>query len=284
MKKLLTPAVLILLSLALAACGSQEVTEPETEDAAAVQQAEAAAPPTESEPVRPAELPQALVGSWQIDQERSLWAAAASLEIEAGGAVSFFLGGGADGEGRIVMEDGQAVAYTVSYLEGVEDSFTLTPEEYQDAPCVKMDYHGEVLYWKAATGQEDTAAAPASLTVDDGFPLCLEAIRQNVQLGTSAAFFSAVEQAAALMDWAQTSSMSAAQVETAFAASFAPWDSQSKATFLMQLELVDGAYQQLLTAGQEELLASAGVEDCGYPWPSGDMERVEALMIAAGLR
>lgn len=278
MKKLFTVMLVLVLALSLTACGGKDAAD-ETEDTEEIIEEETA----EEEEEQPEAMPQALVGSWQLDQERSSGPASASLEIKESGAVSFFLGGGVDGEGQITMEEGKAVAHTASYMEGVEYSFVLTPEEDGGAPCVKMELEGDIFYWTAASPAEQDEA-PAAAYVEEDFTACLDQIEKYVQLGTPAAFRSAVEQAAALMDWASTSNMTPSDVIAAFNAKFASLDNEGKSTFLMQLEQVDGAYEQLQTAGQEELLAEAGVKDCGYPWSGADFSGVEALMTAAGLR
>ena len=278
MKKLFTVMLVLVLALSLTACGGKDAAD-ETEDTEEIIEEETA----EEEEEQPEAMPQALVGSWQLDQERSSGPASASLEIKESGAVSFFLGGGVDGEGQITMEEGKAVAHTASYMEGVEYSFVLTPEEDGGEPCVKMELEGDIFYWTAAFPAEQDEV-PAAAYVEEDFTACLDQIEKYVQLGTPAAFRSAVEQAAALMDWASTSNMTPSDVIAAFNAKFASLDNEGKSTFLMQLEQVDGAYAQLQTPGQEELLAEAGVKNCGYPWDGADFSGIEALMTAAGHR
>lgn len=278
MKKLFTVMLVLLLALSLTACGGKDAAD-ETEDTEEIIEEETA----EEEEEQPEAMPQALVGSWQLDQERSSGPASASLEIKESGAVSFFLGGGVDGEGQITMEEGKAVAHTASYMEGVEYSFVLTPEEDGGEPCVKMELEGDIFYWTAAFPAEQDEV-PAAAYVEEDFTACLDQIEKYVQLGTPAAFRSAVEQAATLMDWASTSNMTPSDVIAAFNAKFASLDNEGKSTFLMQLEQVDGAYAQLQTPGQEELLAEAGVKNCGYPWDGADFSGIEALMTAAGHR
>ncbi|MBR5429569.1 MAG: hypothetical protein IK116_03470 [Firmicutes bacterium] len=279
MKKLWTLGVVIMLALALTACGhGGEPEETETEETAA----ETAV--TEEEPAaeEAAELPAELVGSWMLETDP-----AASLEIAADGAVSFFISGRGDGAGQIVMEDGKAVAHTASYLEGVEKSFTLTPDKDGDGPRVAMSFTdpaGETLLWVPATAAAAPEQAAATARVDQELLDCLVNVGQRVQVGSSSAHMSAVAQAAALMDWAAASAMSPAEVHSAFAAHFNTLDNNGKAAYLLQMELVDGAYQELLREGQEALLADAGVSGSGYPWDYRDMEPLEALMTAAGLR
>ncbi|MBR3392399.1 MAG: hypothetical protein IKG74_07060 [Firmicutes bacterium] len=280
MKKLFTVMLVLALALSLAACGGKDAAD-ETEPEEIIEDETA----EEEEEEQPAEMPQELVGSWQLDQERSSGPASASLEIVEDGSISFFLGGGYDGEGQITMEEGKAVAHTVSYLEGVEYSFVLTPEEYDGEPCVKMELEDGIFYWVASSPASQEDEIPGRpVYVEEDFTACLDDIGKYVQLGTPAAFRSAVEQAAYLMDWASTSSMTPSDVIAAFNAKFATLDNEGKSTFLMQLEQVDGAYKQLQTAGQEELLAEAGVRDCGYPWADADFSGIEALMTAAGHR
>ena len=50
------------------------------------------------------------------------------------------------------------------------------------------------------------------------------------------------------------------------------------------MELVDDAYQKLLTDEARELLDSIGCEDMEITWGSTPQEPVEAIMRAAGLR
>ena len=109
MKKLFTVMLVLALALSLAACGGKDAAD-ETEPEEIIEDETA----EEVEEEQPAEMPPELVGSWQPDPERGGLAAASSLEIGADGAVSFFLGGGYDGEGQITMEEGKAVAHTVS--------------------------------------------------------------------------------------------------------------------------------------------------------------------------
>ena len=53
---------------------------------------------------------------------------------------------------------------------------------------------------------------------------------------------------------------------------------------LKKLELVDDAYQKLLTDEARELLDSAGCEDVEITWGSDPVKPVEAIMQTAGLR
>ena len=282
MKKMLALLAVIVLLPAFSACHRGEVEEPAVEEEQTVQ-TDAGEKEEEQKPEEEQEaeaLPEAIIGSWQLEQGPL----SAELVVGADGAVSFFMGGGVDGAGEIKMENGKAVAHTKSYMEGVEYSFTLTPAEYKGEPAVEMGFNGEVYCWVKARPAEEEAALPAPAAVDEGFDRCLDNISAGVQPGTSAAFMHAVEQAAALMDWASATPMSDEDVAAAFAARLRSLDSRGMATFVAQLELVDGAYQQLLTSGQEDLLAAAGVTDCGYPWSAAATSEIEALMNEAGLR
>ena len=56
------------------------------------------------------------------------------------------------------------------------------------------------------------------------------------------------------------------------------------ADHLKKLELVDDAYQKLLTDEARELLDSAGCEDVEITWGNDPVEAIEAIMQAAGVR
>ncbi|MBR2782908.1 MAG: hypothetical protein IKD93_01760 [Firmicutes bacterium] len=281
MKKL-WPVILLLalaLTLGLAACRQQDEPEAEAEPAAeaAAEDKEEAAKEDEQQPEI---LPPELVGSWRLEGDP-----AASLEIAADGTVSFFMSSGHDGAGSITMEQGKAVAHTVSYLEGVAESFVLTPDKDGERVLIRMELEGRTELWQPASGAADPQQeAAATARVDEDFTRRLDEIRSRVQVGSAAAYMSAVAQAAALLDWAEGTEMGSADILTAFAAYFGGLDNQAKAALLLQLELVDGACGQLREDGQEELLSSAGVRESGYPWSDGAFAAADALMTAAGLR
>ena len=73
MKKLFTVMLVLALALSLAACGGKDAAD-ETEPEEIIEEETA-----EEEEEQPAEMPQELVGSWQLDQERSSGPASASL-------------------------------------------------------------------------------------------------------------------------------------------------------------------------------------------------------------
>ena len=108
----------------------------------------------------------------------------------------------------------------------------------------------------------------------------------KIQSGSAGSSLKAVGQAARLMDWATTDGADMPKDDiTGTAEGFMlPMSEEEKSLFLMQIQALDNAYQQLQMPGQEELLASAGVADCGYPWGEGANEVVETLMRALGQR
>ena len=89
----------------------------------------------------------------------------------------------------------------------------------------------------------------------------------KIQTGSAGSSLKAVAQAARLMDWATTDGADMPKEDiTGTAEGFMqPMSEDEKSLFLMQIQALDNAYQQLQMPGQEELLESAGVSDCGYP-------------------
>lgn len=108
----------------------------------------------------------------------------------------------------------------------------------------------------------------------------------KIQSGSAGSSLKAVAQAARLMDWATTDGADMPKEDiTGTAEGFMqPMSEDEKSLFLMQIQALDNAYQQLQMPGQEELLESAGVTDCGYPWDSAPNEVVETLLRALGQR
>ena len=108
----------------------------------------------------------------------------------------------------------------------------------------------------------------------------------NIQAGSAGSSLKAAAQAARLMDWATTDGADMPKEDiTATAEGFMqPMSADEKSLFIMQIQALDSAYQQLQMPGQEELLETAGVTDFGYPLGDGPNEVVETLMRALGQR
>lgn len=124
-------------------------------------------------------------------------------------------------------------------------------------------------------GSDTPVDAPSVLTL----PI-LDEIDQTVTIGTSGSSLSAVQAAVKLLDWGVNTGLGADEIGGAASA----WMETNGDDCLRKLELVDDAYQRLLTDEARELLDSAGCADAEITWGSEPVEAVEAIMQAAGLR
>ena len=108
-------------------------------------------------------------------------------------------------------------------------------------------------------------------------------IDRNVTVGTSGSSLLAVQAAAKLLDWGVNTGLDTDEIGTA-ASVWLSAKNDDRTECLQKLELVDEAYQKLLTDEARELLDSAGCENVEVTWGSDPVEPVEAIMQAAGLR
>ena len=127
-------------------------------------------------------------------------------------------------------------------------------------------------------GSDTSADAPTALTL----PI-LDEIDQTVTIGTSGSSLSAVQAAVKLLDWGVNTGLGADEIGDA-ASAWLDAKNDDLDDHLRKLELVDDAYQKLLTDEALELLDSAGCADTEITWGSDPVEAVEAIMQAAGLR
>ena len=102
-------------------------------------------------------------------------------------------------------------------------------------------------------------------------------------LGTSGSSLLATQAAVELLDWGINTGLGTDEIEDA-ASTWLAAKNNDLTDYLKKLELVDDAYQKLLTDKARELLDSAGCEDVVITWGSEPVEAVEAIMQAAGLR
>lgn len=137
------------------------------------------------------------------------------------------------------------------------------------------------------SGDAPQESSDAPDTPDDGqtvdLPI-LDEIDQNVQVGTSSSYMTAVQAAAKLLDWGVDTGLDPEEIRTAAAAWLGNMGNDDQTAFAEKLALVDNAYQSLLKDGAEDLLSSAGCTDTAYPWSTEPVESIEAIMDAAGLR
>ena len=93
----------------------------------------------------------------------------------------------------------------------------------------------------------------------------------------------AVQAAVKLLDWGVNTGLDTDEIGTA-ASVWLSAKNEGRTECLQKLELVDDAYQKLLTDEARELLDSAGCADVEITWGSEPVEPVEAIMRSAGLR
>ena len=128
----------------------------------------------------------------------------------------------------------------------------------------------------------DASDAPADVPPVLTLPI-LDEINRNVTIGTSGSSLLAVQAAVDLLDWGVNTGLGTDEIGDA-ASTWLAAKNNDLADCLKELELVDAAYQKLLTGEAQELLDSAGCADTEITWGSEPVEAVEAIMQAAGLR
>ncbi len=128
----------------------------------------------------------------------------------------------------------------------------------------------------------DAPDAPADVPPVLTLPI-LDEIERNVTTGTSGSSLLAVQAAVKLLDWGVNTGLGVDEISDA-ASTWLAARNNDLTDCLKKLELVDEAYRKLLTDEARELLDSAGCEDVEITWGSDQVEPVEAIMQAVGLR
>lgn len=126
------------------------------------------------------------------------------------------------------------------------------------------------------TPSDDSSAAELNSLLSD--------FGTHIQAGSAGSSLKAVQQAVRLMDWAAATSMTDGEIQSVVADYIAALDEEAREEYMMNIEALDYAYQQLLQPGQEELLDEAGCGDSNYPWGEEALPAVESLMSAFGRR
>ena len=140
----------------------------------------------------------------------------------------------------------------------------------------------ESIIWTAESDSSAVPDAPADVPSVLTLPI-LDEIDTNVTVGTSGSSLLAVQTAVKLLDWGVNTGLGADEISVA-ASTWLAAKNNDLTDYLKKLELVDDAYQKLLTGEARELLDSAGCEKVEITWGSDPVEPVEAIMQAAGLR
>lgn len=147
---------------------------------------------------------------------------------------------------------------------------------------------GERSIWTKETAvpddvsDSDTTVTEAPTVAALTLPI-LDDIDENVVPGISGSSLRAVQAAVRLLDWGVNTGLGADEIGEAAAAWFAA-KGDGQALCIEKLELVDDAYQKLLTDEADDLLDAAGCADIHRFWGSEPVESIEAIMQAAGLR
>lgn len=140
----------------------------------------------------------------------------------------------------------------------------------------------ESIIWTAESDNSAVPDAPADVPPVLTLPI-LDEIDAGVTIGTSGSSLLAVQAAAKLLDWGVNTGLDADEIGGA-ASTWLAAKSDDLTDCLKKLELVDDAYQKLLTDEARDLLDSAGCGEAEITWSSAPVESVEAIMQAAGLR
>ena len=112
----------------------------------------------------------------------------------------------------------------------------------------------------------------------------LDEINEITRVGTTGAFMTAVQAAAKLLDWASGTGLAPEEVKDATVLWLQNQGNDAQVAFREKMEQVDEAVKMLMEDGAEDLLASAGCENTGYPWSEYPMAMIQAIMEAVGVR
>ena len=128
----------------------------------------------------------------------------------------------------------------------------------------------------------DATDAPADVPPVLMIPI-LDEIDANVTIGTSGSSLLAVQAAVKLLDWGVNTGLDSDEISDAVSTWLAAKNAELTEC-LKKLELVDNAYQKLLTDEARKLLDSAGCAEVEVTWNNEPIESVEVIMQTAGLR
>ena len=126
----------------------------------------------------------------------------------------------------------------------------------------------------------DATDAPADVPAVLTLPI-LDEIDRTVSITDS--LLSAVHMAAKLLDWGVNTGLDTEEISDATSTWLAA-KNDNLTECLKKLELVDNAYQKLLTDETRKLLDSAGCAEVEITWNNEPIESIEVIMQAAGLR
>ena len=176
------------------------------------------------------------------------------------------------------------------------DFHVAIPVEEEIDEVILKTGQGERSIWTKEAAAPDTAGDPDTTVTEAPTELPTEAptvaaltlpildeIDENVVPGTAGSSLRAVQSAVKLLDWGVNTGLGADEIGEAAAAWLAA-KGDDRALCVEKLELVDNAYQRLLTDEADDLLNDAGCADIHRFWGNEPVESIEAVMQAAGLR
>ena len=180
---------------------------------------------------------------------------------------------------QVAREENSSVLFTVGALAAddtllAEGSFLY--DTAQEKLYVTISEDG------VTCSTSDAADAAADVPPVLTLPI-LDEIDADVAVGTAGSSLLAVQAAVKLLDWGVNTGLDADEISGA-ASAWLTAKNEDRTECLQKLELVDEAYQKLLTDEARELLDSAGCAAVEITWGSQMPEPVEAIMQAAGLR
>lgn len=147
-----------------------------------------------------------------------------------------------------------------------------------------VDQEGSISQSEETTIHSETANASVSETAAGLELPILDEINNDVTVATAGSFMTAVRAAVDLLDWGVNTGLDPEEIREATVSWLSKQGNDAQIAFVEKLTRVDEAYQMLLEDDAEDVLYSAGVENSGYPWSDREVEAVEAIMEAAGLR
>ena len=180
---------------------------------------------------------------------------------------------------QLSQEENRSVLFTVSARDADDTLLgegTFLYDTAQEKLYVTISADG------VTCSTSDAADAPADVPPVLTLPI-LDEIDASVTVGTAGSSLLAVQAAAKLLDWGVNTGLDTDEISEA-ASTWLAAKNNDLTECLQKLELVDDAYQKLLTGEAWELLDSAGCADVEITWGSDPVEPVEAILRAAGLR
>lgn len=151
-----------------------------------------------------------------------------------------------------------------------------TADTPTDTPTARTET--EVLSPSADEGAAGDASALSAQELD----ALLADFGEKIQAGSAGSSLKAAVQAARLLDWAAATELSDEEIIATAENYLAALDDAARAEYLLQIAALDAMCTQLMQSGQEGLLESAGVTDCGYPWGDEVIRVVDAVMTGLG--